>query len=247
MKLDDIKKLHQRKYREQFGHYLVEGEHLILELQKAVTLGKVSNAEQIRLFVTEKYAHWQGAFTTTVISEKQMSRLSDTKTPQGILACVPLSNSAATPNPPSPTTNEKYFYLHEVQDPGNLGTILRSLAWFSGFRVLLSPNSVDPYNSKAVRASMGAIFHVPIEQDIHINTLCSRFETIAYLDITGESIKSPNFSNYTCYLFGNEARGVPKKDIQTLNANAFTIPGDGKLESLNLASAVAISAFALSV
>jgi len=68
---------------------------------------------------------------------------------------------------------ERAVYLHEIQDPGNLGTILRTLAWFGGFRCLLSPNSVDVHNGKAVRASMGAIFHVAVEIDVPL-TRCLR-------------------------------------------------------------------------
>lgn len=116
-----------------------------------------------------------------VITKKQMSQLSDTKTPQGIIACVPLPSAKHMLKPT--VEGERCIYLHEVQDPGNLGTILRSLAWFGKFRLLLSPNSVDPFNSKVVRSSMGAIFHVPIELDVKLSDLQNRFEKFAYLDM----------------------------------------------------------------
>jgi TrmH family RNA methyltransferase len=249
MKLDDIKKLHQKKYRQQFGHYLVEGEHLILELEKAITNKSVVLSKPVQLFVTEKYQDWQSPsqsslFEKRLISGKQMAQLSDTKSPQGIIACVPLPSSELAP---SSCIEERSIYLHEVQDPGNLGTILRTLAWFGGFRLLLSPNSVDPYNSKVVRSSMGAIFHVPMEFDVTLEALEQRFDTFAYLDMTGGTIKSETFKEYPCYLFGNEARGVPREALSTLNATAFTIPGSGAIESLNLASAVNMSVFQLSV
>ena len=86
---------------------------------------------------------------------------------------------------------EQAIYLHEIQDPGNLGTILRTLAWFGNFRCLLSPGSVDPYNSKVVRASMGAIFHVPFEIDVELAALATRFARIACLDMHGGSLQSP--------------------------------------------------------
>ena len=122
---------------------------------------------------------------------------------------------------------------------------MRSLAWFGRFRLLLSPNSVDPFNSKAVRASMGAIFHLPVELDITLRQLQSRFEKFAYLDLTGTAITDKRFADYPCYLFGNEARGVPQEALSQMNADAFTIAGNGTIESLNLASAVGICAFQL--
>jgi len=238
MKFDDIKKLQQKKYREEFGHFLVEGEHLVLELQKAAV--KNLQLQHSELYVTDQYAHWQTSFKTHVINERQMAQISDTKTPQGIIAVVPFFDSLAL------AKNERAIYLHEIQDPGNLGTILRTLAWFGGFRCLLSSGSVDPYNPKVVRASMGAIFHVPLELDIEIDLLRTRFARIASLDMQGEKVQTGEFKSCDCYLFGNEARGVPREQLATLNAKAFTIDGGGAIESLNVASAVNICVWELS-
>lgn len=238
MKIDDIKKLHQKKYREELGHFLVEGEHLILELEKAAT----QNPELLHseLFVTESYKDFPSRFKKNLISEKHMAQLSDTKSPQGIIAVAPqrkaITNIAA---------NEKCIYLYEVQDPGNLGTILRSLAWFGNFRCLLSPGSVDPYNPKVVRASMGAIFHLPIELDVALESIAERFTSIATLDMNGKALSDKSFKEFDCYVFGNEARGVPREALQTMNAQAFTIAGCGAIESLNLASAVNMCVYEL--
>src|SRR4029077_13710516 len=188
MKLDDVKKLQQKKYREEFSCFLVEGEHLVLELQKAAL--KNPQLLQSELYVTDAYAHWQSPFKTHVVSERQLGQLADTKTPQGIIARVPLLPSAA------PINDERAIYLHEIQDPGNLGTILRTLAWFGHFRCLLSPNSVDPYNSKVVRASMGAIFHVPLGLEVELHSLPERFARIACLDMTGEPLQSAAFKAF---------------------------------------------------
>jgi TrmH family RNA methyltransferase len=170
-----------------------------------------------------------------------MAQLSDTKTPQGILAVVPLPPATRGES----ASREKALYLHEVQDPGNLGTILRTLAWFGGFRCLLSPGSVDPFNPKVVRASMGAIFHVPLETEVALDTLGQRYARIACLDIGGDSITKPEFQAQDCYLFGNEARGVPKQVLTELGAHAYTIPGAAAIESLNLASAVNMAVYEL--
>ena len=239
MKLDDIKKLHQKKYRQALGHFLVEGEHLVLELEKAAASNP--HWHRAELYVTSAYQDWSGPWPIHLISDRQMAHLADTKTPQGILAVAPLPPAANHGS----VEEEKAVYLHEVQNPGNLGTILRTLAWFGGFRCLLSPGSVDPYNPKAVRSSMGAIFHVPVETEVSLDTLASRYPDIACLDIGGEAITRPDFQNHNCYLFGNEARGIPTEALARLGAHPFTIPGAAAIESLNLASAVNMAVYEL--
>ncbi len=237
MNLDDVKKLHQKKYREALGYFLVEGEHLVLEMQKAAARNPL--LPQCELYVTKEHADWRSPYQTHVISKLQMARICDTKTPQGIIARVPLLTA------PAPRAGERTVYLHEIQDPGNLGTILRTLAWFDNFRCLLSPGSVDPYNSKAVRASMGAIFHVPVESEVELDALRGRFERIACLDMTGANIQSTGFKAFDCYVFGNEARGLPREKMIALDAQPFAIAGCGVIESLNLASAVNICVYEL--
>jgi TrmH family RNA methyltransferase len=239
MKLDDVKKLQQKKYRAEFGHFLVEGEHLVLELQKAAVHNPLLQRSQ--LYVTAAHEHWQSPFKTHVVSERQMAQISDTKTPQGMVAVVPMPQGAAPV-----AAGERAIYLQEIQDPGNLGTILRTLAWFGGFRCLLSPGSVDPYNPKVVRSSMGAIFHAPLELDVELDSLAERFPRIACLDMQGDSLQAASFKSFDCYLFGNEARGVPREQLSALGAQPFTIAGCGAIESLNLASTVNMCAYELS-
>ncbi|MDA8483390.1 RNA methyltransferase [Pseudomonas resinovorans] len=241
MKFDDIKKLHQKKYRAEFGYFLVEGEHLLLELQRAALQNPLLQRSQ--LYVSGAYEQWQSPFETHVISDRQMAHIADTKTPQGIIALVPMPAMAAPD--PAPTRNERAIYLYEIQDPGNLGTILRTLAWFGNFRCLLSPGSVDPFNPKVVRSSMGAIFHTPMELDVELDSLRTRFERIACLDMNGDRLQSASFKTFDCYLFGNEARGVPREQLAALNAQPFTIPGCGAIESLNLATTVNMCAYEL--
>ena len=239
MKFDDLKKLHQKKYREQFGHYLIEGEHLVLELIKA----SISQAalRQSTIFITEDHPAIDTTLTVKVVSSKQMAELTETESPQGIVAVVPMlpATLADTKQP------EKVVCLFEIQDPGNLGTILRSLAWFGGFRCLLTTNSVDLYNGKVLRASLGAHWHVPIETDIDIAFLSTRFKRIARLDMQGASTCHESFKQFDCYLFGNEARGLPPSIIEDLNTTAFTIAGERTIESLNLASAVNMCVYEL--
>jgi TrmH family RNA methyltransferase len=240
MKLDDIRKLQQKKYREQFGCFIVEGEHLVLELQKAVKSQPALRSTE--LYVCDAYELWQSPFRTHVIDARQMARIADTRSPQGILAVVPLSALA----PAAPARDERAIYLHEIQDPGNLGSILRTMAWFGGFRCLLGPGSVDPFNSKVVRASMGAIFHVPIEMEIAVATLPGRFSRIAALDLQGRALPDPGFRHFDCYVYGNEARGLPVGLKEDLAAELFTVPGHGAIDSLNLATTVNICLYEIS-
>jgi RNA methyltransferase, TrmH family len=237
VKIEDIRKLHQKKFREEAGLFLLEGEHLVLELQKAAAKNPQLLTSQI--FCTREFSDWRSPFAMHQVKSLQMQQISETRTPQGIVAVAPL----LTPPPPSP--GEKAVYLHQIQDPGNLGTILRTLAWFGNYRCLLSPDSVEPFNGKAVRASMGAILHVPVETDVTIESLPARYGRIAALDMHGESIATPSFRDHQCFVYGNEARGLPEEALASIEARAFTIPGTGAIESLNLAAAVAVCQYEL--
>ena len=237
MKFEDIKKLHQKKFREELGYFLLEGEHLVEELQKAVAHDARLRASEI--YLTREYEHWKSPLPIHVVNSRHMTLVSETRSPQGIAAVVPI-----LPTPP-PRPGERAIYLHEIQDPGNLGTILRTLAWFGQFRCLLSPNSVDIHNGKAVRASMGAIFHVPVEIDVPIEALPARFSRIACLDLQGQPIATPQFRDFDCYLYGNEARGLPRDALAGMNATAFTIAGTGAIDSLNVATTVNICQYEL--
>lgn len=237
MKFEDIKKLHQKKFREELGCFLVEGEHLVQELQRAAV--KDARLKGSEIYLTRDFAHWSSPLPMHVVNSKQMAQISETRSPQGIVAVVPLFTTAA------PRAAERAIYLHEIQDPGNLGTILRTLAWFGNFRCLLSPDSVDVHNAKVVRASMGAIFHVPVDIDVPLVTLPTRFKRIACLDLQGESVASAAFRDFDCYLFGNEARGLPPGAASQLPAKAFTIAGSGAIESLNVAATVNICLYEL--
>jgi TrmH family RNA methyltransferase len=237
VKFEDIRKLHQKKYREEFGCFLLEGEHLVQELQKAAVHDARLRSSEV--YFTREYAHWTSALTTHVVNSRHMAQISETRSPQGIAAVVPLLTA------PPPQPGDRAIYLHEIQDPGNLGTILRTLAWFGGFRCLLSPDSVDLHNGKVVRASMGAIFHVPVEIDVPLDALPARFGRIASLDLHGRSIAAPAFRDFDCYIYGNEGRGLPREALAALGAQPFTIAGTGAIESLNVAATVNICQYEL--
>lgn len=237
MNIDDVRKLHQKKFRDLLGHFLAEGEHLVLELERAARVRPA--LLRSTLYVTHDRASWKGPFETHVVTSAQMARISDTRSPQGMIAVVPVLPA------PAPGDGDRAIYLHEVQDPGNLGTILRTLAWFGGFRCLLGPGSVDPHNPKVVRASMGAIFHVPVETDVSADSLRGRYLRIACLDMHGDSLRAAGFQDHDCYVFGNEARGVPREIMSARGVHSYSVPGCGAIESLNLASVVSICMYEL--
>jgi TrmH family RNA methyltransferase len=237
VKFEDIRKLHQKKFREELGCFLVEGEHLVQELQKAAAHDVRLRASEI--YLTREHAHWTSPLPIHVVNSRHMGQISETRSPQGIAAVVPLLTA------PAPQPGERAIYLHEIQDPGNLGTILRTLAWFGKFRCLLGPGSVDVHNGKAVRASMGAIFHVPVEADVPLDTLPARFARIASLDLQGLPISAPTFRDFDCYVYGNEARGLPLEALAGMNVTAFTIAGTGAIDSLNVAATVTICQYEL--
>ncbi len=171
MKIDEVRKLHQRKHRELAGRFIVEGEHPVQELLKAAEQNP--RLRESVLYCTREYASFTDRLPVHVVNPTQMAQICETRTPQGIVAVAPLLD------PPPPRKGERAIYLHELQDPGNLGTILRTLAWFGDFRCLLGPGSVDVHNGKVVRASMGAIFHVPVETDVPLESLPARFRNIS--------------------------------------------------------------------
>lgn len=236
LSIETLKKLAHKKYRSEHGCFIAEGEHLVQELLAAASHKPALLEAQ--LYYTADYTGPKGTLTSHELSRAQMAKVSETKSPQGIFAVVPihalLTRTAAR-------EDERVFYLHEVQDPGNLGTIIRTLAWFGASRCLLSPASVDPFNAKVVRASMGAIFHVPIETEQSVEALRARYPRLACLDMRGTPVADSSFAEFDAYVFGNEARGLP----EGLQASAYTIPGAGRIESLNLATVVNICAYVL--
>lgn len=242
MTIDQLKKLKQKKYRQESGFFLAEGEHLVQELLKVA--GGNPELTSCELFMTGEHREINSNYPQHHLTERQMSQISDTKNPQGVFAVISWqellrSLQARISAPEKPLS----VYLYQVQDPGNLGTILRSLAWFGGFQCLLSPGSVDPFNSKVVRASMGAIFHVPLQLDVSLAQLAAEHHSIALLDMQGKPLTDPGFRQADCLLFGNEARGVPSNELNGVPVQRFTITGCGHIDSLNLASALTLCAY----
>ena len=136
-------KLKQKKYRNQFGYYLIEGEHLVNEALKA---------NQVECIITTKPL--KSNLEVIEVSEEVMAKLAFTKSPSNIMAkCKIDSNNELM-------MKKRYLILDDLQDPGNIGTLIRSALAFGVDQVILSKNCVDLYNDKLLRAMQGANFHI---------------------------------------------------------------------------------------
>ena len=176
------------------------------------------------------------------VSEEVMSAMSTTMTPQGIVALCEL---------PEKTLDlpeiSRAIYLHEIQDPGNAGTILRSADAMGMSAVFTSPGSVDMYSPKVVRATAGSLWHIPLFEEISFENLVKRYPEADLLSLTAsgkESINEINFDNPTIALFGNEARGLAGDIIS--RTRSVHIPMKGRAESLNLSAAASIVMYEMS-
>ena len=216
MKFEDIKRLHEKKFREELKHFVIEGEHLVQELEKAAV--RDARLRESKIFVTRDYANWSSKLPMHVIQSKHMAQISETRSPQGIAAVVPLLEPAA------PRPGERAIYLHEIQDPGNFGTILRTLAWFGNFRCLVQSRQRGPAQRQGGARQHGR--HLPRPRRVRradgrvAKTFCAH--RLAGSLRAADS--SPAFREFDCYVFGNEARGLPREQMNALGARRSRSP-----------------------
>lgn len=176
------------------------------------------------------------------ISEGLLRKICDTVQPQGVLAVAQKPRAGLEQLLPRGARN--LIMLDHIQDPGNLGTILRTAAWFGIDGLLLSKHCVDWSNPKAVRASMGAVFHVPVLDDIDLpNTLLwlqEQGSSLFLVDVAGEtSVYEAEFDRKNIFLFGGETRGV-QASVKKLAKTSLKIPRAGTGDSLNVAVAAGV-------
>ena len=186
------------------------------------------------------------AFEAIDVSDTVMAAMGETVTPQGILAIceMPLWEIEDI----DIAENSKYVYLHEIQDPGNAGTILRSADAMGFSGLITSANSVDIYSPKVVRASAGSLWHLPVYERVELTELILKWPNDSIYALTADGDKSLvdiNPKAPSLWIFGNEARGIEGLEFLS-NVSSVHIPMAGNAESLNLASAVAITLFRVS-
>lgn len=241
-----LRKLKQKKYRDSESAFIIEGKHLIEECLKSgfynkniqyVVVSKDFSDSYILKILNRKKIQIQYS------SEKNISSLSETETPQGIIALVRKRNR----EPEVKYNCDVTVLLDRISDPGNLGTILRTCWWFDVRNVFLSSGCADIYNSKTVRASQGAIFNLNIyvNSDIpeELVTLSEKkFKIFLTTSHNAEEITNYNLkrSGKTAFVFGNEASGIDKRILENCNYKKIKIKSFTECESLNVSSAAAV-------
>jgi TrmH family RNA methyltransferase len=185
-----------------------------------------------------------------VVEASALASLSETVTPQGIVATCSFLDRPLTDV--LPTRARLVAVCADVRDPGNAGTVIRCADAAGADAVVLTGNSVDPYNGKTVRATVGSLFHVPLslEDDpaATVVTLRERGLTVLAADGAGETdlddaVDDGLLARPTAWLFGNEAWGLPA-ELAALADHRVRIPIHGRAESLNLSTAAAVCLYA---
>lgn len=188
-------------------------------------------------YVREDYEEYEAPIDSHELDSKTFNSVADTDSPRGILAVCAIPDAGSL----SFNDSDWLLVLHEVSDPGNLGTLVRSAEAAGATGVVLVGNTVDPWSPKTVRASAGAIFHVPVWQVDSLDTLSAvgvRLLGTTSHDSLGvshpESIYDADVSGLIGIVLGNEAHGLPS-DIAV--DSWITIEHAGRSESLNVAMA----------
>ena len=183
------------------------------------------------------------------VDEKVMAKLSDTKAPQGVLAVIRTPEQSLRQLRPGTASdnNAPVIILDRVQDPGNLGTIIRTADAVGALGLILLEGCVDAYSPKVVRASMGSLFHLPVVQDVTAEealTWCYRngYEPAATALKNAQNVYKADISKKMAFLFGNEANGVAE-ELQAAAETRLFIPMTGLAESMNVAMAAGIILF----
>lgn len=224
--IKEISKLKNKKYRDLTNTYLVEGDHLVEEAYKNNLLTKIILLEDtICNYDIEKI----------YVTKEVMKKLTELDTPNKIIGIV-------KKNTPLPIGN-KILILDNIQDPGNLGTIIRSSVAFDIDTIVLSPNTVDIYNPKVIRSTQGIIFYtniITLELKEFINEIKTKNYTIFGTNVrNGKNIKEITLPEKFALVLGNEGQGV-SKEIESLCDDNIYIKMSSKCESLNVSVATSI-------
>jgi TrmH family RNA methyltransferase len=248
-----LRRLARRAFRADARQFLVEGAQAARE---ALASAHDGDARVRELLITTAAAerHPQlvllahsAAVPVTYASEDVLAALSDTVAPQGLIAVVDFLDVGLDVL----TAHEMRLVavLADVRDPGNAGSVIRAADAAGADAVVFAGDSVDPYNGKAVRASVGGLFHLPIITGVTtsaaIATLRALGLSILVADGSGATDldTADTLDRSTAWVFGNEAWGVPA-DVATLADAAVRIPIYGRAESLNLATAATLCLYA---
>ncbi|ASW42629.1 TrmH family RNA methyltransferase [Clostridium isatidis] len=238
-----IKKLKEKKYRIKEGKFILEGFRIIEEAVKAkidieyiiITEDNLSNLKEA------EYLRDRSEDKIILISENLFISLSSTENPQGILAIAKFKNIEENLN------GDFYVVCDKVQDPGNLGTIIRTAHAAGVDGIILTKGTVDIYNEKTIRSTMGSIFYIPIYYDDSKFTIIKKLKDKGVALVTTSLQESKNFFNENLkgkvmLAVGNEGNGI-SEELFNLADKKVKIPMPGGAESLNVAVASAIILF----
>lgn len=236
-KLKSLRSLHARKGRKQAGAFVLETTKLV---QEAIACRWPLE----EVFATEEWVAKYGApsgVPLTLVAERLFSQLVTTETPEGVVAVARLPRDADLP----PVTATAFFVVADaLQDPGNLGTIIRTADAVGATAVLVGPGTVDPYSPKVVRATMGSLFHLPVL------VRPSLYDDLGRLKAEGTSVFATalrhdrnlydlDLRGPLAWLVGNEGAGLTPEAV-ALATEAVSIPMPGQAESLNASVATAV-------
>ena len=235
-----IKALSQKKFREQFGEFVVEGVKVVSEaitsefqLTMSVVSGAIVEDEKTKEVMSLASKE---SIPVYVVKEKEYKAISNFDTPPGILAVVKKSGMSVEAGKP-------YLILDAIKDPGNLGTIIRTADWFGIKNIILGKDSVDVFNPKVAQSTMGSIFHVNIIQDQDVPTyleqLKSQEYTLIATSLHGEEKLPELKKDKWALIVGNESHGVDQSIIDKSHYQLL-IPKHGQAESLNVAVATGV-------
>ncbi len=231
-KIKNLRKLNNKKYRDENSLFLIEGEHLVLEAYKNGYLKELLLEENTSLSIN---------VPTSYLTRNVMKFISELDNPSNIMGvCTKLVEQEELGN--------KILVLDNVQDPGNLGTIIRSAVAFNIDTIILSDDTVDLYNSKVIRASQGMIFKINIVRKsllVVIPNLKKQGYKIYTTNVkNGKSLKNVEKVSKFAIIMGNEGLGV-KESISSLADDFLYIDMAKDCESLNVAVAASIILYEL--
>jgi TrmH family RNA methyltransferase len=232
LRIKIIKSLQQKKNRLEHRLFVAEGRKLVLELLDSKFANKIDAIYTTADFIDQHpFSHPK----LEVVGAKDMERMTSMQTPPEILAVVHF-----LPEPNLKTPSRLALYLDGIQDPGNLGTIIRTSEWYGIQQIVLSPNCVDIYNPKTIQATMGSIFRV----EVGTQNLSDYLETTSFSQVIGTTLSGINIRDFEvkhpCLIvLGSESHGM-QADNQKRCSDLVTIPNFGSGESLNVTIAAAI-------
>lgn len=223
-----IHALSKKKQRVENNRFIIEGEKMVNEAMQWIP----SQIETIYATSDFEISTTQPAIILEEISTKELKEISTLTSPNKALAVCKIPDT-------KPIDSSLIICLDGIQDPGNMGTILRLADWFGIKDVVCSKNTVDCYNPKVLQATMGAIFRVNVHYE-DLNEFLSITELPVYgALLNGENIFENNYERKGIIVLGNEGNGI-SEEIKKFVQKAITIPRFGEAESLNVATAGAI-------